>query len=101
MNEERLQEIRRDAVECIQASALKQIETLDAMLKEHGPSLLRYDEATSGPMVMPKNIVTALMLREAWQWSPTGCRVQISTSHSAPPSTKKGRSVIDIIRSWL
>jgi hypothetical protein len=103
MNEkqERLQEIRKDAIELIQMSVKNQVEQLDELLKTHGEAIYAEDKGYKGPMATPKNIVVAMMIREAWQWGPPGCRIQISTSNSALPSSKWARGVINRIRGWL
>lgn len=100
-NEERLMEIRKDAIELIEKSAKNQLEQLDTLIEQHGKTLLEGDAASGGPMAMPKNIVTAMMIREAWQWGPAGCRIQISTSSGAGVVSKRARSFIDRIRGML
>jgi hypothetical protein len=95
----RLQQIREDALELLDRSREEQLRQLDILLERNGDTILNND--SEGPMAMPKNIVVALHLYQAWQWGPSGCRIQISTSSSASNISKRARSFIEVIRRYL
>jgi hypothetical protein len=99
--QERIEEIRADAIDLLNQSHAAQLESLNKFLEEHACRVLIEDSKLEGPFTTPKNIVTALHIRQAWQWGPTGCRIELTLSRSASTLSQRARRVIELFRGRL
>lgn len=69
--------------------------SLQRLLTEHGPSILSLHNDAPGPFVVPKDLMVAVLLREAGQWAAPGMKIETTGSRF---SSAVRRSVQNIRR---
>jgi hypothetical protein len=99
--QERLEEIRAEAVGLLHESHVAQLKALNELLAENACAVLQEDSKTNGPMSTPKNLVTALHIRQAWQWGPPGARIELTLSRTAGTLSQRARRAIEFFRRRL
>lgn len=97
----RKEEIRTDIEDLLNKSVEKILQGADQLLANADELIEMEDKEALGPMVLPKDILVALLLREAWAWGPPSMQISIKVSAGASKGPKRSIRTINALRNRL
>lgn len=99
--EHRLHEIHLEVLDMLTKSVARVGEKAAQLINENAGFITAADEKAGGPMVIPKDILVTLLLRECWEWGPPSTQVEIKVAPGASPAAKRSIRNIQALRTRL
>lgn len=97
----RKEEIRAEIEDLLNKSVENILRGADQLLVSADEFIEKEDKTALGPMVLPKDILVALLMREAWAWGPPSFQMSIKVSASASKGPKRSIRTINALRARL
>lgn len=101
MTPERKEEALKDLKDMLDSSVKTILKDAALLMQERETYISEQDLKAGGPMVTPKDLLVALLLREAWQWGPVGSQVEIKVSRGSISHAKRSIQNIRYLRASL
>ena len=97
----RQEKIRAEIEDMLNISIKKILAGADQLLAENAEFIAKEDEKAGGPMVVPKDMLVALLAREVREWGPTSTQVSVKAPSGASVWAKRSIRTINALRTRL